>query len=122
MISLFFEFLWISAELAAIFAVDASPVRLARPLAAWTADATEPAEIRLGREGDAGKAARRRAAARLRRDLRRVRAREGGRAGLPLLAMRRAVLPGALPAGEQHPGLADADGAGAPRGGLRGLV
>ena len=37
-----------------------------------------------------------------------LRAREGGRAGRALLAMRRAVLPDPLPAAQQHPRLAEA--------------
>src|SRR3546814_1939166 len=47
---------------------------------------------------------------------------EGGRAILALLAMRRAVLSGALPAAEQHPRLAAHD-RGRPAGGsLRAVV
>ena len=59
---------------------------------------------------------------RFRRDLRPLRARAGGRAGLALRAVRRAVLPGPLPAAQQHPRLAAAGRRGAARGGLRAVL
>ena len=51
-----------------------------------------------------------------------LRAREGGRAGGALLAMRRAVLSDPLPAAQQHPRLAEAHRRGPARGGLRALL
>ena len=50
---------------------------------------------------------------------REYRGREGGGAGGALLAVRRALLPVALPAAQQHPRLADADRRGAAARGLR---
>ena len=58
----------------------------------------------------------------LRRDLWPVLARAGDRAGIALRAVRRAVLPGPLPAAQQHPRLAAADRRGPPRGGLRAVL
>ena len=67
-----------------------------------------------------------RPAAERRRDFQEIYAlyarREGRRTGRPLLAMRRAVLPGPLPAAQQHPRLAEAHRRGPAGGGLRALL
>ena len=67
-----------------------------------------------------------RAAAERRRDFREIYDRftpeRRGRAGVALRAVRRAVLPGPLPAAQQHPRLAAADRGGSARGGLRAVL
>src|SRR5882672_6035013 len=82
----------------------------------------EDAAVRENLRRDAGETNCRDPPAGLARGLWPLRPAEGGGAVLALFAMRRAVLPGALPAAEQHPGLAEADRRGAAGGGLRDLL
>ncbi len=71
---------------------------------------------------DAGEARGRRARAATSTKSTRLHRRQGGGAGLALLAMRRALLSDPLPAAQQHPRLAAHDRRGPAGGGLRALL
>src|SRR6056297_2066385 len=76
------------------------------------------AHVRKRGTGDARETRPESAPDRFRRDLRRVRDREGRGAGRALFAVRRTLLPDALPAAQQHSRLAQADRRGAAARGV----